>query len=63
SSDYIGIAEDEEHVRLTLAILERKRSLMIRLRDQHVISDTTLRILQTRLDRDALRLSRPHLGD
>ncbi|HKT55246.1 MAG TPA: Na+/H+ antiporter, partial [Microbacterium sp.] len=47
SSDYIGIAEDEEHVRLTLAILERKRSLMIRLRDQHVISDTTLRILQT----------------
>ncbi|MEX0153765.1 Na+/H+ antiporter [Microbacterium sp. LMI1-1-1.1] len=52
---------DEQYTRLRLAMLERKRSVVIRLRDEATINDTTLRIMQSRLDREALRLSQPEL--
>jgi Na+/H+ antiporter len=52
-------AGDEAHAALRLALLEHKRDVLIRLRDEKTISDTTLRILQSRLDRDALRLAPP----
>ena len=52
-------AADEAHAAMRLALLEHKRGVLIRLRDEHTISDTTLRILQARLDRDALRLAPP----
>ena len=54
-------ARDQEYTTLRLALLERKRNVMIRLRDDGTISDTTLRIMQTRLDREELRLSQPEL--
>jgi Na+/H+ antiporter len=53
--------QERQDVELRLALLERKRRVMIDLRDQGEISDTTLRTLQTRLDRVALRLSQPDL--
>jgi Na+/H+ antiporter len=56
-------AADEHYARLGLAVLEHKRAVLIRLRDEKTISDTTLRILQTRLDRDALRLAPPRPVD
>ena len=51
----------EEETALRLAILDRKRDVMIRLRDERSISDTALRLMQTRLDREALRLSQPEM--
>lgn len=51
--------ENEDYVALRLALIEGKREVMIRLRDEGRISDATLRILQTRLDREALRLDQP----
>jgi Na+/H+ antiporter len=53
--------QERQDVELRLVLLERKRRVMIELRDQGEISDTTLRTLQTRLDRVALRLSQPEL--
>lgn len=52
---------DEEYTALRLAALDRKRAVVIRLRDEGTISDTTLRTMQTRMDREALRLSQPDL--
>jgi len=54
-------ARERDDTALRLALLERKRDVMIGLRDDGEISDTTLRIMQNRLDRDALRLSQPEL--
>jgi len=51
--------DDRQSVELRLALLERKRSVMIALRDDGTISDTTLRTMQARLDREALRLGEP----
>ncbi|MEN2741023.1 Na+/H+ antiporter [Microbacterium sp. X-17] len=59
--DRLLLARDEEYTTLRLALLKRKRDVMIRLRDEGVISDTALRIMQTRLDREELRLSQPEL--
>lgn len=53
--------QGRETVALQLALLERKRNIMISLRDRGEISDTTLRTMQTRLDREALRLSQPDI--
>lgn len=51
--------QGRESLALQLALLERKRETMIALRDHGDISDTTLRTMQTRLDREALRLIQP----
>ncbi len=53
--------EDRQVVALRLKLLERKRDVLISLRDRAEISDTTLRTAQTRLDREALRLSQPEI--
>ncbi|MBT2498566.1 Na+/H+ antiporter [Agromyces sp. ISL-38] len=53
------IEQDREEVALRLAVLERKRDVMIALRDRHAISDTTLITMQARLDREELRLTQP----
>nr|MBS1901788.1 Na+/H+ antiporter [Actinomycetota bacterium] len=52
-------AADPEYAALGLAVLEHKRSVLIGMRDGKAISDTTLRVLQTRIDRDVLRLAPP----
>ncbi|GAA2979486.1 CPA1 family monovalent cation:H+ antiporter [Microbacterium terrae] len=59
--DQVAAARDVEYTTLRLAVLERKRDVMIRLRDEGTINDTTLRTMQTRLDREALRLSQPEI--
>jgi Na+/H+ antiporter len=51
--------QSRQAMELRLALLERKRNVMIGLRDSRTISDTTLRTLQARLDREALRLTQP----
>ena len=51
-----------DYVKLGLALIERKREVMIALRNQQVISDSTL-LLQSRLDREALRLNETELFD
>jgi Na+/H+ antiporter len=56
------LREDErQSIELRLAVLERKRKVMIELRDDGTISDTTLRTMQARLDREALRLTQPEI--
>ena len=52
-------AADGDYAQLGLAVLEHKREVLIGMRDRKVISDATLRVLQTRIDRDALRLAPP----
>ncbi|PRY67142.1 sodium/proton antiporter (CPA1 family) [Glaciihabitans tibetensis] len=54
-------AQDRQAMELRLALLERKRAVMIELRDGGTINDTTLRTMQTRLDREALRLTQPEI--
>ncbi|WP_245958771.1 Na+/H+ antiporter [Microbacterium bovistercoris] len=56
-------AADEDYAALELAVLEHKRGVLVRLRDERRISDTALRIVQARLDRDALRLAPPHVTE
>jgi Na+/H+ antiporter len=53
--------QDRQTVALRLALLERKRDVMITLRDRREISDTALRTAQIRLDREALRLTQPDI--
>jgi Na+/H+ antiporter len=50
-----------QDIALRLAVIERKRDIVIGLRDSGAISDTTLRTMQTRLDRVALRLTQPEI--
>lgn len=50
-------SEIDEESALRLALLPAKRAALIRLRDEHRIDDVVLRRLQTRLDREELRLS------
>ncbi|MCU1407319.1 MAG: Na+ antiporter [Glaciihabitans sp.] len=51
----------DQETELRLALLEHKRNVMISLRDRGEISDTALRIMQSRLDRVALRLTQPDM--
>ena len=51
------VTRDEEHRRLRLAVLDRKREVLIRLRREGLVDDTILRQVQTRLDIEELRLS------
>ena len=53
------IDQGREEATLRLALLERKRDVMIAMRDRHAISDTTLITMQARLDREELRLTQP----
>lgn len=53
--------QGDEEVALRLALLERKRDVIIAMRDGHAISDTALLTLQSRLDREELRLTQPDI--
>ena len=57
------VDQGHEEVALRLALLERKREVMIAMRDRHAISDTALLTMQTRLDREELRLTQPDILD
>lgn len=48
---------------LRLALLGRKRDVVLQLRDERRIDDRVLRLLETRLDVEELRLTRPDQGD
>lgn len=61
ADDQEPLQRDRDYTKLRLALLERKRDIIIGLRDDGTISDSALRILQARLDREALRLSQPEL--
>ncbi|TCL77867.1 MULTISPECIES: Na+/H+ antiporter [unclassified Rathayibacter] len=49
--------QHEEYVRAKLALLDRKREVLLRLRREGAVDDTVARTVQTRLDVEELRLS------
>ncbi|MER2137153.1 MAG: sodium:proton antiporter, partial [Arthrobacter sp.] len=49
----------QQETELRLALLERKRTVVVALRDERTIDDRVLRILETRLDVEELRLTQP----
>jgi monovalent cation/hydrogen antiporter len=54
---YAPLARNEEYTRLRLAMLDRKREVLLRLRRDGTIDDTVARQIQTRLDIEELRLT------
>ena len=48
---------DEEYSRLRIAILERKREVLYRLRREGVVDDAVVTRIQTRLDVEELRIT------
>ena len=48
---------------LRLALLARKRTVLLQLRDERTIDDRVLRLLEVRLDVEELRLTRPEFGE
>ncbi|WP_214323958.1 Na+/H+ antiporter [Nonomuraea sediminis] len=55
-----AVQRDRDYTALRLALLARKRAVILRLRDEHRIDDTVLRQLQAALDMEEIRLSRRH---
>ena len=53
---------NQQYADLRLAVLDRKRATMLRLRDEQRIDDTVLVRLQDRLDLEELRLSEPFVS-
>jgi monovalent cation/hydrogen antiporter len=56
-SDGSPLARNEEYTRLRLALLDRKREVLTRLRHEGTIDDSVARRIQTRLDVEELRLT------
>jgi CPA1 family monovalent cation:H+ antiporter len=56
-SEHSPLARNEEYTRLRLALLDRKRERLLRLRHDGSIDDSVARRLQTRLDIEELRLT------
>jgi NhaP-type Na+/H+ or K+/H+ antiporter len=52
-----GAPANEEYSRLRLALLDRKREVLLRLRHEGTIDDSVARQIQTRLDIEELRLT------
>jgi CPA1 family monovalent cation:H+ antiporter len=50
------IVKHEEHTRLKLALLDRKREVLLRLRSERVVDDLVVRRVQGRLDLEEVRL-------
>jgi monovalent cation/hydrogen antiporter len=55
------VSHDQQYAALRLALLARKRSTVIQLRDERRIDDTVLRQIQSRLDIEEVRLSQREL--
>lgn len=49
----------QQETELRLALLDRKRTVILALRDERTIDDRVLRLLETRLDVEELRLTQP----
>ncbi|REE98727.1 Na+/H+ antiporter [Thermomonospora umbrina] len=62
-SDDPAPRRDRQYTALRLALLAHKRATVLRLRDERRIDDTVLRQVQTRLDNEEIRLSRPEAID
>ncbi|KHK95509.1 sodium:proton antiporter [Microbacterium mangrovi] len=50
------LVKHEEHTRLKLALLDRKREVLLRLRSERVVDDLVVRRVQGRLDLEEVRL-------
>lgn len=50
------LVKHEEHTRLKLALLDRKREVLLRLRSEQVVDDLVVRRVQGRLDLEEVRL-------
>jgi NhaP-type Na+/H+ or K+/H+ antiporter len=55
-SEYAPLIRNEEYTRLRVALLERKREVLLRMRHDGTIDDSVARRIQTRLDIEELRL-------
>lgn len=58
-----ALAHWQQETELRLALLERKRTVVLALRDERTIDDRVLRMLETRLDVEELRLTQPDRDD
>jgi CPA1 family monovalent cation:H+ antiporter len=58
AGDEPAIRHDQQYSRLRLALLQHKRDTVLRLRDERRIDDTVLRMVQTKLDAEEVRLTR-----
>jgi CPA1 family monovalent cation:H+ antiporter len=54
---------EAEYAALRLELIAHKRATVVRLRDQRRIDDTVLRLIQSRLDVEEVRLSRREVAD
>jgi monovalent cation/hydrogen antiporter len=63
AGDEQAIEDRRQDTELRLAMLDRKRATIIRLRDERRIDDTALRRLQARLDIEEIRLTHPEPVD
>ena len=54
---------EAEYNALRLELIALKRSTVVRLRDEQRIDDTVLRLVQTRLDIEEVRLSRREIAE
>jgi monovalent cation/hydrogen antiporter len=54
---------EAEYARLRLELIAHKRATVVRLRDERRIDDTVLRIIQSKLDVEEVRLSRREIVD
>jgi CPA1 family monovalent cation:H+ antiporter len=61
NGDEPAIRHDQQYSRLRLAVLQHKRDTVLRLRDERRIDDTVLRLVQTKLDIEEVRLTRREL--
>ncbi|MFI7606309.1 Na+/H+ antiporter [Micromonospora sp. NPDC049366] len=58
TDDHAALRYEEQYRMLRLAVLAHKRAAVVRLRDERRIDDSVLRLVQSRLDIEEVRLSR-----
>ncbi|WP_329344017.1 Na+/H+ antiporter [Streptomyces sp. NBC_01352] len=63
AEDAVVLRHKEDYTALSLALLDRKRATVVRLRDENHIDDTVLRQVQAYLDIEEVRLSGAELSD
>lgn len=61
--DLPAVRRYQQDSELRLALLGRKRTVLLQLRDDKVIDDRVLRLLEVRLDVEELRLTRPDVEE
>ncbi|NLH71233.1 MAG: Na+/H+ antiporter [Brooklawnia sp.] len=58
-SDHPALVRIQQYTQLKLAMIATKRATVVRLRDQRIIDDSALRIIQAQLDAEEVRLRPP----